>query len=64
MTDQEHRRRFESWITAPPYERTKARFPDYIGKTAWPGQYRDNTVQIAWESWCQCAKEMAREEGR
>ena len=64
MTDQEHRRRFESWIKAPPYELPTERFPDDITKTNWPGQYRDGLAQLVWESWCQCAKEMALEDGR
>ena len=46
------RSQFESWISAPPYERSVDRFPDDQEKWAWPGQYRDIAVQLAWEAWC------------
>jgi hypothetical protein len=45
------REAFEKWITAPPYEREIARWPQDETKYAWPGQYQDIAVQLAWESW-------------
>ena len=46
----EQRRRFEQWITASPYERDILRFPN-SDRSAWPGQYKDMEVQLAWEAW-------------
>lgn len=45
MTD---RQEFEQWITGLPYELTTKRF---TAKKAWPGQYQDYKVQIAWNAW-------------
>jgi len=45
------REAFDKWISSPPYSRLITRFstnPEYAG---WHGQYRDLSVQIAWESW-------------
>jgi len=39
---------FEAWITAPPYEKSVSRQPR---DAAWPGQYWDYQVQIAWDAW-------------
>ena len=41
---------FEAWISAPPYERSTHRWPD-DGTKAWPGQYSDYPVELAWEAW-------------
>ena len=48
-----NRQSFEEWISAPPYEREVLRYPDDETQFAWPGQYRNNAVQLAWEAWCQ-----------
>lgn len=57
MSDQrdsaEGRKVFEAWIAASPYERTITRHSLDQDKTCWPGQYRDITVQLAWEAWCE-----------
>lgn len=45
------RPKFEAWISAPPFERDLDRFPEDETKWAWPGQYRDMTVEVAWEAW-------------
>lgn len=45
------RAQFESWITAPPFERNVDRWPNDESKHAWPGQYKDISVQLAWEAW-------------
>lgn len=45
------REHFDKWITSPPYEREIRRWPMDETKYAWPGQYRDIAVQIAWEAW-------------
>ena len=44
---------FERWITAPPFERSAARYPDNEQVSSWPGQYRDIAVEIAWGAWCE-----------
>lgn len=43
--------KFEKWITAPPYEREVCRKPNNPDITAWPGNYHDYNVQLAWEAW-------------
>lgn len=49
MTDREQ---FEALISAPPYEHVC----DIHGpESAWPGQYKNPSVQLAWEMW-QAAK--------
>lgn len=45
------REAFEVWITAPPYERDVSRWPTDADASAWPGQYRDLAVQLAFEAW-------------
>lgn len=49
------RKRFEIWISSSPYERDVKRFPKDESKSAWPKQYYDIDVQLAWEAWCQSA---------
>ena len=44
----EGREEFEAWISAPPYERETHRQGQSL---AWPGQYYDYHVQLAWEAW-------------
>jgi hypothetical protein len=41
---------FERWITAPPFEMGVTRYPPG-DERAWPGQYCDISVEIAWEAW-------------
>jgi len=43
---------FEGWISGEPYTRSVERWP-VRARVAWPGQYRDYTVQLAWEAWQQ-----------
>lgn len=47
---------FEEWISGPPYEREIQRNPEDEMKYAWPGQYRDISVELAWEAWCESAR--------
>lgn len=47
----DERVRFEAFMSAPPFEREIARWPDDPVRYAWPGQYRDLAVQLAWEAW-------------
>lgn len=51
------RRSFEEWVSGPPYEREVLRYPQDETKYAWPGQYKDIAVQLAWEAWCEAANE-------
>ena len=48
---------FEQWISGPPYERDLHRWPMDETNHAWPGQYKDIAVQLAWESWQQAQNE-------
>jgi hypothetical protein len=48
MTERE---RFELFISLPPYERSIERCSDDPRDTAWPEQYRYDSVQLAWEAW-------------
>jgi hypothetical protein len=50
---------FEQWISSPPYERETERWPQDETKYAWPGQYKDIAVQLAWESWQEAQKDKA-----
>jgi hypothetical protein len=42
---------FEAFITRPPFEREVQRYPMDEEQYAWPGQYRDIDVEMAWEAW-------------
>ncbi len=55
----EFRKQFEEWISSPPYEREIARWPNDSRKHAWPGQYEDIAVQLAWEAWQESVNRMA-----
>jgi hypothetical protein len=46
----EQRNLFEQWISQPPYERSISRW-EADRKRAWPGQYKNYDVQLAWEAW-------------
>lgn len=50
------RSEFEAWVIQEPYNRSVLRFPSTYAKYAWPGQYRDIAVQLAWEAWCESRK--------
>jgi hypothetical protein len=45
------RKRFEKWISGSPCEKVIDRFPCDEREYAWAGQYRDISVQLAWEAW-------------
>ena len=45
------RQQFEKWITSAPYEKNIERFPDDERLFAWPGNYRDIAVELAWQAW-------------
>jgi len=49
------RKLFETWISSPPYERDVARWPKNHHH-AWPGQYKDLAVELAWEAWQEAAQ--------
>lgn len=44
----ECRKQFEELMGAPPYEVNLRR---YTEESAWPGNYRDYKVQLAWCAW-------------
>lgn len=45
-----HRAEFEAWISAPPFEKSVERY-GFGYSEAWPGQYVDSSVELAWEAW-------------
>ena len=49
------RSEFEAWISASPFERGIERWSNDESKHAWPGQYRDINVALAWEAWQESA---------
>lgn len=66
MNSQElSRAEFEKWISGPPIERNLDRWLDHCldPNSAWPGQYKDYSVQLAWEAW-QKARESQPEHAR
>lgn len=56
MSEEENRRAFESWMSAPPYEMDVSRFSPNESTSAWSGLYRDDAVEIAWKAWCESPK--------
>lgn len=60
MTDRE---RFEAAISASPYEKSVARWPNLPVEFAWPGGYKDLNVDLAWWMW-QASRKQALEEAR
>jgi hypothetical protein len=42
------RRAFERWIASPPFEADVERLGP---SAAWPGDYRDERVSLAWAAW-------------
>jgi hypothetical protein len=54
--DTPQRKAFEKWISVSPYEREIFRYPNDEMKHAWPGQYQNIQVQIAWEAWQKSAE--------
>jgi len=55
------RHAFEKWISSPPYEREIDRWPQDETKHSWPGQYKDITVEVAWDAWQEAITDMERE---
>jgi len=51
MDIEKERARFEAWVSAPPLENSVRRYPDDEAQVAWPGQYKDHAVQLAWDAW-------------
>jgi hypothetical protein len=45
------RKAFEAWISAPPFEQNVRRYSDNPQTAAWPGNYREYNVQLAWCAW-------------
>lgn len=60
----EQRKRFERWISSPPYEQPTKRFPKDPQAAGWPGQYREIDVQLAWEAFQEGAKSPTPKEQR
>jgi hypothetical protein len=55
MTDRinQERKRFEAWAESIPHQRNTAR---HGSNDEWPGQYRDYSLQLAWESWLEALR--------
>jgi hypothetical protein len=49
---------FEAWISAPPFERGVERFGE---NSAWPGNYRELDVDLAWQAWSDAMAKAAAE---
>lgn len=49
MTE-EAREHFERFIAAAPFEKSIERHPE---SSAWPGNYKDMSVSLAWHSFCE-----------
>ncbi len=47
---------FEQWVYKPPYEKAVSRYGPH---ESWPNQYRDYSVQLAWEAWCKVVSDTA-----
>lgn len=58
------REAFEKAISAPTFERSVKRFPNDHDKFAWPGDYRDPAVSLAWHMWREAAALLERERKR
>ena len=56
MTERET---FEAWISSPPFEREVGRWPS--NGVAWPGQYREDEVELAWCAWQAAIKALYEE---
>jgi hypothetical protein len=50
------RKRFEAWIKKSPYENDCRQY-DVSDEVPWSGQYIQYSTQLAWEAWCERAKE-------
>jgi hypothetical protein len=48
-TEAEERKRFEAWVSSPPFELSTARYP--IDSDTWPGMYRHVDTEMAWSAW-------------
>jgi len=53
------RRRFEAWITSAPFEKNIERFPNDPTRFSWPGNYREISVELAWQAWQEAARQAA-----
>jgi hypothetical protein len=51
MKKESNRKAFEEWASAPPFEMDVDRNHHNPALSAWPAQYRDYKVQMAWEAW-------------
>lgn len=51
MTTEDEREAFEQWISAPPFEKSVETFGE---QDAWPGNYWDYAVELAWCAWKAC----------
>jgi len=47
------REQFEKWVSSPPFEYSTERMTEL---SAWPGNYRYISVQLAWEAWQEARK--------
>jgi hypothetical protein len=54
--ENEMREQFERWISSAPYEMPVVRFPDEPENYAWPGNYKNIAVELAWQAWQEASK--------
>jgi len=60
VNEHDQRRGFEQWISQPPYERVISRW-EKDRTRAWPGQYKNYEVQLAWEAWQEAQRQKAEQ---
>ena len=55
MNEDIQRSLFEDWIQEEPYQRSVERWQKGAD-IMWPGQYKQDAVQLAWEAWKKSAE--------
>ena len=54
------RKKFEAWISSPPYEKEVDRFSSDATASDWPGNYRSYQVQLAWCAWSAATRQVMK----
>jgi hypothetical protein len=50
-TEDEERKRFEAWVSSPPFGRCVTRLPNDAWVYVCPGAYVDEAVDLSWCAW-------------
>lgn len=62
MNIEAERLAFELWATSPPIEANIERWPNDAERFAWPEDYQDIAVSLAWDAWIARAEQARREQ--